>query len=422
MANHEPAFWADGERFFIRGIAYQPGGEAENADPLADVDVCSRDIERFERLGINAIRVYSLDSRLDHDECMGLLADAGIYLMADVNSPRYSINREEPGPSYNSDYLEAVFAVVDEFSQYDNTMLFFSANEVINDEKTTHNAPHIKATTRDIKNYQRAQGLRRVPVGYSAADVMENRMQTAHYFNCGEDSVRSDFFAINDYSWCNTDFETADWDQKVANFTDYGVPLFLSEFGCRTNGERVFGEIEALMHENMTHVYSGGIAYEYSLEGNQYGIAEISGSNVRETNEFDNLASAYSRWPSPTGSVPHEHSTTHSNECPTRDAMWEVDPSRLPAMPEGAEEFMENGVGRGPGLDGPGSQNSNSSSSTGSVETNEPSPSGSARPRPSGSTDEDDDDNAAAGIYVEKGVLIVTGATVLFTLFGTLML
>lgn len=220
-----PAFYADGERFMVRGIAYQPGGASDNEDPLADPEVCARDIERFQELGLNSIRVYSLDNTKDHDECMGLLADAGIYLMADVNSPMYSIRRDEPAQSYNADYLQAVFATVEEFAQYDNTMLFFSGNEVIDDVNNTNTAPYVKAATRDIKNYIRAQGLREIPVGYSAADVESNRMQTAQYFNCGSDDARSDFFAMNDYSWCNSDFLRAGWDVKVRNFTDYGIPL-----------------------------------------------------------------------------------------------------------------------------------------------------------------------------------------------------
>jgi hypothetical protein len=41
----------------------------------------------FQQLGINTIRVYSVDPSLDHDECMTLLAQAGIYLVLDVNTP-----------------------------------------------------------------------------------------------------------------------------------------------------------------------------------------------------------------------------------------------------------------------------------------------------------------------------------------------
>ncbi|CRK39993.1 hypothetical protein BN1723_018752, partial [Verticillium longisporum] len=45
-----------------------------------------------------------------------------------------------------------------------------------------------------------------IPVGYSAADISANVWQAADYFNCGSDDARSDFWAFNDYSWCNTDF------------------------------------------------------------------------------------------------------------------------------------------------------------------------------------------------------------------------
>ena len=128
---------------------------------------------------------------------MNALAAAGIYLVVDVNNPLYSINREKPAPSYNAQYLQSVFATVDNFIKYSNTLAFFSGNEVINDEAgTTKSAPFVKAVTRDIKNYINSRGYRKVPVGYSAADVSQNRMQTAQYMNCGPDDARSDFFAF----------------------------------------------------------------------------------------------------------------------------------------------------------------------------------------------------------------------------------
>lgn len=157
---------------------------------------------------------------------MKALDDAGIYLVLDVNNPQYSINRADPFVSYNAKYLQSVFATVEMFSAYSNTMAFFSGNEVINDEPGTDKAiPYVKAVTRDMKNFMNSRGLRHVPVGYSAADVATNRMQTAMYMNCGSDDARSDFFAFNDYSWCNTDFKQSGWDVKVRNFTDYGIPI-----------------------------------------------------------------------------------------------------------------------------------------------------------------------------------------------------
>lgn len=192
-----PAFFVGSERFYVRGIAYQPGGASAGIDPLADPEICLPDIEKFKALNINVVRVYSVDNSKNHDQCMNALADAGIYLAVDANNPMYSINRKDPGPSYNDKYLQSVFATIDEFIKYPNTMAFFSGNEVIHDEiESTLAARYVKATTRDMRQYIRARKYRNALVGYSAADVSPNRMQTAHYFNCGTEDERSDFFAF----------------------------------------------------------------------------------------------------------------------------------------------------------------------------------------------------------------------------------
>jgi hypothetical protein len=193
----DAAFWQDDTRFYIRGVDYQPGGSSEAADPLADPKVCKRDIEQFKTLGINTIRVYITDNAKDHDICMNALADAGIYVILDANNPKYSISRLNPDPSYNEVYLQSVFATIDAFAKYPNTLAFFSGNEVVNDQvDSTLSARYVKATTRDMRQYIGNRGYRKIPVGYSAADVASNRRQLADYMNCGTDDERSDFFAF----------------------------------------------------------------------------------------------------------------------------------------------------------------------------------------------------------------------------------
>ncbi len=39
------AFFAGNQRFYVRGIDYQPGGSSDAADPLGDIKICSRDIK-----------------------------------------------------------------------------------------------------------------------------------------------------------------------------------------------------------------------------------------------------------------------------------------------------------------------------------------------------------------------------------------
>ncbi|KXT12487.1 hypothetical protein AC579_7368 [Pseudocercospora musae] len=358
------AFFAGDKRFYIRGVDYQPGGSSKAEDPIADTATCHRDIAEFKKLGINTVRVYTVDNTANHDECMSALADAGIYLALDVNSPKYSLNRADPAPSYNDVYLQSLFATIDAFAKYDNTLLFFSGNEVINSDNTTACAPYIKAVTRDMKQYIGSMGYRAIPVGYSAADVESNRFEMASYMNCGTDDQRSDFFAFNDYSWCDpSSYQQSGWDQKVKQYAGYSIPLFLSEYGCITN-KRQFQEVASLYGQQMTPVYSGGLVYEYSEEGSGYGLVKISGNSVSETNDFSALQSALQKTPAPSGDGGYKPNG-QASQCPTKSSTWEVEDfsgEELPAIPAGAVKYMKSGAGKGPGLTGDGSQNAGGAS------------------------------------------------------------
>lgn len=143
----------------------------------------------------------------------------------------------------------------------------------------------------------------------------------------------------NDYSWCTSDFVTSGWDKKVEAFTGYGIPIFLSEYGCIAN-KRNFGELESLMHSNMTPVYSGGLMYEYSMEPNKFGIVEIEGGvdqtgERKELEEFAAFAEALEKWPAPTGDGGY-NPTNSASECPQPDDHWLIENATLPAIPQGA--------------------------------------------------------------------------------------
>ncbi|KAI9891508.1 MAG: beta-glucanosyltransferase [Vezdaea aestivalis] len=349
------AFFQGDKRFYVRGVDYQPGGSSKIEDPIAEPEVCKRDIAEFKKLGINTVRIYSVDNSQSHDECMQALADAGIYLVLDVNTPKYSINRAAPDISYNAMYLQNVFATIDIFAKYSNTLAFFSGNEVINDAASTNCAPFVKATTRDIRKYLSARSYRQIPTGYSAADVSENRKEMAEYMNCGSTDERSDFFAFNDYSWCDpSSLSTSGWDQKVKNFSDYSIPLFLSEWGCNTN-KRTFGAAKALYSTDMSAVFSGGLVYEYSEEGSKYGIVDISGGSVKELDDFTALKDAYASAPDPSGDGGYK-ANGQPSKCPARSSLWDVKNSDLPLMPDGAKKYMTEGAGKGVGFSGLGSQ------------------------------------------------------------------
>jgi len=359
------AFWAGSERFYVRGVDYQPGGSSDASDPLASTSTCERDIPYFKQLGINTVRVYTVDNTANHDACMAALANAGIYLALDVNTPDYSLNRADPAPSYNAVYLQSLFATIDAFANYTNTLLFFSGNEVINSDDTTNCAPYVKAVTRDLKQYRNERGYRAIPIGYSAADVASNRYEMATYMNCGTEDQRSDFFAFNDYSWCDpSSFSTSGWETNVQTYSNYSIPLFLSEYGCIKN-TRTFEEVAALYNTEMTSAYSGGLVYEYSEEGSGYGLVTISGSTVTTNTGFSDLKKELAANPAPSGDGGYLANGAAST-CPTKSDTWEVSAftgDELPAIPSGAVKYMKSGAGKGPGLTGDGSQNAGGASS-----------------------------------------------------------
>lgn len=271
-----------GKPFFVQGVDYQPGGSSaytRRSDPLSDEDICRRDIFLFQHLGINTVRVYTVNPRLNHDACMTMLAAAGIYLLLDLNSPLVgeSIHRYEPWTTYNPDYLHHVFEVAEQFSRYNNTLGFFVANEVVNDEKSAAVSPgYIRAVTRDVKQYLQLHAPRYIPVGYSAADDLRYRVSLARYLTCGDEDSAVDFYGVNSYQWCGEQtFETAGYDILLSDHAEFTVPIFLSEYGCNLVQPRLFQEVEMLYSQDMTGVFSGGLAYEFTQELNNYGLVTV---------------------------------------------------------------------------------------------------------------------------------------------------
>ncbi|KAG9105878.1 1,3-beta-glucanosyltransferase gas1 [Ceratobasidium sp. 392] len=327
-----------GNRFYIKGVAYQEAGElgpeteanAANGgypepttyiDPLALPAACDRDLPYLKQLGVNAIRVYSVNSQLNHDECMSKLNDAGIYTIIDLSLPlNGSINRASPSWTTN---LQSLYTnTIDAFAKYENVLSYNVANEVINLPNNTHTAPFIKAAVRDIKSYLKSKGSSAL-VGYSTVDASLIRDNVVQYLTCDKAETSVDIIGLNTYRWCGTDdYTTSGYDQITALFQNVPVPAYLSEYGCQKELPRLFTEVAAMFSDQMTSVWSGGVAFSYFVaQIPDFELVTLSGANnetVTTNADFTRLQNAYTT-AAPSNS-PSESSATqlsYSN-CPAQ--------------------------------------------------------------------------------------------------------
>lgn len=275
-------------------------------------------------------------------------------MILDVNSPlpNQSLNRGSPWDSYNSDYMTRVFQVVESFHNYNNTLGFFSGNEVINQDSVIQVPGYIRAVTRDIKDFIAKRSPRSIPVGYSAADVSSELSDTWNYLGCelaNSTSSKIDFFGLNSYSWCgNSSFTTSGYDQVIAQFSNTTIPVFFSEYGCNKISPRVFSEVPVLYGPQMTGVMSGGVVYEYSEEPNNYGLVTMNSNNtVSILQDYDNLRAEYNSLD--LSLLTKANSTATNLTPPTCDPSLITESTfdtnfDIPARAAGVDDLINNGV------------------------------------------------------------------------------
>lgn len=329
-----------GKQFYMKGVAYQsevPAGSSKSyIDPLADVESCKRDIPLLEELGTNTIRVYAVDPTANHDTCMKLLDDAGIYVVADLSEPKISINRDTP--EWDETIYQRYTAVVDSLASYSNVIGFFAGNEVTNQPNNTAASAYVKAAIRDTKKYIKDKNYRTIPVGYATNDDAEIRYQLADYFNCGEAEDSTDFWGYNIYSWCGeSTFKKSGFDVRTADFANYSVPVFFAEYGCNEVRPRPFTEVQVLYGKEMKDVWSGGIVYMYHEEANKYGLVKVSNGKATKLDDFDNLKKQISKVGDVEGVKMSEYTPTNTKarDCPAKQKAWTAS-SVLPPTPDKA--------------------------------------------------------------------------------------
>ncbi|WVQ81620.1 hypothetical protein IAT38_003744 [Cryptococcus sp. DSM 104549] len=340
-----------GDRFYIKGVAYQPQGElaasseANSAnggfpepssfhDPLSSAQNCTRDLPYLQQLGVNAVRVYSVNASLNHDDCMKTLSGAGIYVLLDISLPlNGSIDRSSP--SWSTNLLNEYIRTIDAFKGYDNVLGYNVGNEVINTATNTNAAPYVKAAARDVKAYLKSIGSTAL-VGYAAVDGdADFRNSLAEYMTCGSEDIVVDLYGLNNYEWCgNADVNSSGWNAITQGFEDLPVATYMSEFGCITSPPRLWTEVAALYASPVSDVFSGGVAFSYFPTSDGYGMVSFSsdGQRVETEDDFALLGAQYNKT-SPPNSPAKGSSSAATTNCPSESSSF-LASTDLPPTPD----------------------------------------------------------------------------------------
>jgi 1,3-beta-glucanosyltransferase GAS1 len=150
--------------------------------------------------------------------------------------------------------------------------------------------------------------------------------------------------------WCGNSSFDQSYAGLEADFADYNVAAYFSEYGCITAGTpRPWTEVASLYSSQMSDVWSGGVAFSYfpatSPQG-QFGMVNVSsdGSTITTGQDFANLASQLSAVSPPNSPSQSTAGSTSYPSCPTSNSTFAASTTLPPTPNDAACSCLENSL------------------------------------------------------------------------------
>jgi hypothetical protein len=239
-------------------------GSTVIVDALADGAGCARDIPYLQRLGVNTILVYAVDTNGDHSACLQQLATAGIYVLAQLNGKPKNVDQNigyRPA-SWQYTLANRFMTIIDEFQAYPNVLGFMVAHGLEESTLGLSAMGFVKAAVRDMKSYMKIKGYRNIPVGYGGDDF--DSRSIGDYLNCGDRNSSIDFISIDrgDFDDFNNTINLKFVGQLTRDYRDFSIPMFIDAYAADPKVQPYpFNEVQVIYSPNTTQVISG--AFEY---------------------------------------------------------------------------------------------------------------------------------------------------------------
>lgn len=127
--------------------------------------------------------------------------------------------------------------------------------------------------------------------------------------------------------WCGDDNFQAAYSDIENNFANYNIPAYFSEFGCNTSPPRLWTEVQALFSDQMSPVWSGGLAFSYfpaEASNGEFGMVTISsdGTTVTPNDDYNRLVTQYSQASGPNSPSQSDAGSTQFPTCPGQNSSF----------------------------------------------------------------------------------------------------